>query len=198
MSYRGEGVWTEEELHLLRSRYNTLGPTGIAKLLNRTINSVKAKARNEGIRVGDVQGWVTVATVADEARITVMTVRKRAQRLKVLRRLRAPNGRTIMCLVPEAWGGAYINAVERGREAETLEGHHYTLNKVARLFSVNESTIRRWLYGKYPNSYGARMMNRIKFTFTTGVTKRKYLFNPWDCEREAKAYREHKRTQENQ
>jgi len=188
----GNLKWSEEELHLLRSKYALFGPARVAEMLpGRTASSVKTKAMHLGLRLGDVADWVPISTVSEATGLHINTVRERAQRSGVTRKI-AGKGRNLMLLVPEAWAQAYIASVERGREAEELAAHHYDLKKTARIFGVHPQTIRDWLYGKFAYSKGAEIMSRVRVITTTGVKRRSYLFNPYDVEREAKLYRESK------
>lgn len=194
MAYRGKGSWTEEELHLLRSKYPSHGPVRVARILNRQPQSVKGKAHQLGIRLGDIPGWVPLGAVSDVTGLAINSVKDRAERAGVLRRITShKNSRVVLSLVPESWADAYVRYVERGREAEELRDYYYDLQKTARIFGVTGVTIRRWLYGEYPNSYGAQVMSRVKFVMTTGLEKRSYLFEPLSVEREAKTYRERKK-----
>jgi len=184
--------WSEEEVHLLRSKYPTHGPERVAEMMpGRTAAGVKTKAMHLGLSVGDVSGWVPISLVATQTGLHINTVRERAQRSGVTRAIRGP-GRNLKLIVPEAWADAYVSSVRRGREAEELAQHHYDLKKTARIFGVHPQTLRKWLYGTSPSSNGARIMSRVRFIVTTGVQRRSYLFNPYDVEREAKLYRAQK------
>lgn len=182
--------WTEDELHLLRSRYPTHGPDRLAAMLpGRTALAVKTKAMALGLNVGDVKGWVPVGYIAKATGLHRNTVSDRAKRQGVAREIKAASGRTYMLLVPEAWADAYVRAVERASEADDLRGHHYTLRQAAKVIGVHPYTIRRWLYAENPDSFGARLMARIRFISTTGRQRRAYLFNPYDVEEAAREYK---------
>jgi len=184
--------WSEEEIHLLRSKYPTHGPERVAEMMpGRTPSSVKTKAMHLGLNVGEVNGWVSISLVAYQTGLHINTVRERAQRSGVTKPIKG-KGRNLMLLVPEAWADAYVNSVRRGREAEELAQHHYDLKKTARIFGIHPQTLRKWLYGHNPNSQGAQIMSRVRFIVTTGIQRRSYLFNPYDVEREAKLYRAQK------
>lgn len=182
--------WTDAELHLLRSRYPGNGPDRLAAMLpGRTALAVKTKAMSLGLNVGDVKGWVPVGYISKATGLHRNTVSDRARRQGVTREVKAASGRTYMLLVPEAWADAYVRAVERASEADDLRGHHYTLKQTARVFGVHPYTIRRWLYAKNPDSFGARLMAKVKFISTTGRQRRAYLFDPYTVEEAAKEYK---------
>jgi hypothetical protein len=182
--------WSEDEIHLLRSKYPMYGVIPVARMLrDRTPDGVKAKARELGLRVGDIQGWVGIGELVRETGLHPTSVRARALASGFARRI-GEKGRRNFVVVPEAWADAYVRMAKRGQEAEELMGHHYTLETVARLFGVYRTTIKRWLFGIPASSPGVARIARIRVVATSGRGRRQYLFNPFDTEREAKAYRE--------
>lgn len=182
--------WTDEELHLLRSKYPFFGPAKVAKMLkNRSAHAVKSKAWELGLTVGDMDGWVSVSQVADASGMHIQTVRERALASGFARKLKG-RGRVLKVMVPEAWADAYVRMIRRAREHDDLVDHHYDLTKTARIFGVHPKTVRAWLYGEHPGSFGTKCMARIRMVVTTGQLHRRYLFHPLDVEREARNYRD--------
>jgi hypothetical protein len=182
--------WTAEEIHLLRSKYPIHGVGVVTGMLpGRTCDGVKAKAHALGLRVTDVQGWVGIGTIAHLTGLHPTSVRARALASGYARRIGGTNRRQFV-MVPEAWAEAYVKMALRGQQAEELMGHHYTLEKTAKLFGVYRTTIKRWLFGIPASSPGVAHLARIQVVTTSGRGRRQYLFNPWHVEREARAYRE--------
>ena len=182
--------WTEGELHLLRSKYCTFGPAKVAKMLkSRSVHAVKSKAWELGLAVGDLDGWVTVSQLADASGMHIQTVRERALASGYARKLRG-RSRVLKVVVPEAWADAYVRMIHRAKQNDTLVNHHYDLAKVARVFGVHPKTIRSWIYGEHPHSFGAACLKEVRILMTTGQLKRRYLFDPLQVEREARRYRE--------
>lgn len=176
---------------MLRSRYALLGPEKMAKLLpGRTVPAIRFKALSMGLFVGDIEGHVPLSFISDATGLNINSVRERAERHGVTRKLKSKRKHTFKILVPEAWAEAYIRAADRAQEAAELKGHYYNLRKTARIFGVDPSTIRGWLYGRYPGAYGNIAMSRIRTLTSTGRHRREYLFDPYDVEREAKIYRD--------
>lgn len=182
--------WTEEELHLLRSKYAQFGPARVAMMLkSRSAHAVKSKAWELGLTVGDLEGWVTVRHLANATGMHIQTVRERALASGYARKL-GGRGRVLKVVVPEAWADAYVRMVRRAQQNDELVDHHYDLGKVARVFGVHPKTIRSWIYGQHPDSFGAACLGRVQIVMTTGKLRRRYLFHPLQAEREARLYRE--------
>jgi hypothetical protein len=182
--------WTDDELHLLRSRYASCGPAKVAKMLNdRSTHAVKSKAWELGLTVGEMNGWVTVGQLAAASGMHIQTVRERALASGFARKLHG-RGRVLKIMVPEAWADAYVRMAQRGHEVDELVDYHYDLKKTAKVFGVHPKTIRAWLYGQHPESFGAACLSRVKIRMTTGQLKRRYLFEPTSVETEARRYRE--------
>lgn len=186
-------AWSDEDVHLLRSRYARLGPHKLARALARSPGAIKWKARTLGVTYGDVPGWVSGNAVAETVGCCRTSVYRAARNARVARELRTRTRVTV--LVPEAWADAYIKSVLKGRENEALMEHHYTLKKAAAVFGVHPSTLRKWLYGSdAAGAVGKACVTRVKVVTTTGRTNKRFLFSPWDVEREARVYREYRRT----
>jgi len=178
-----ENPWSDDDIHLLKSKYVTHGVQALARMLQRPFDSVAKQAENLGLTVGDIRGWVPVRSVAEAANRAYHRVRRKALRSGYARRLP-----TDVLIVPEVWADAYVKSIQRGEEADQLIKHYYDVNKVARIFGVKPITVYHWLYGY--SQRGARIMDRIKVTVTSDMNGRQYLFEPYSVEKEAKVYRE--------
>ena len=180
---RRKRPWTEEELHLLHSKYPTHGPTKLSKMMRRAKATIQAKAAELALELGEIRGYVNINSIVEATGLDPSSVRERALRSGFAKR---PYRNWIV--VPSAWADAYVQSVVKGIEADEMLSHYYDLNKVARIFGLSPRTISAWVTGR--SQRGAQIMNRIKIRLTSGRNGRRYLFDPYDVEREAKAYRE--------
>ena len=176
-----ERAWTEEEDHVLRSKYATHGPAKLSKMLGRPPADVIEQAANLGVELGEIRGHVSIRSIATATGLSETSVRERALKSGFAKRTYRNK-----IVVPETWADAYVTSVTRGEAADELLKHHYDLEKVARIFRLSARTIRSWVTGR--SQRGARIMNHITIKVSSGKNRRKYLFDPYDVEREAKKY----------
>jgi hypothetical protein len=177
--------WTAAELHLLQSRYASHGPRRLTKQIKRTAEAIRAKAYKLGLFVGDVQDWVPLSYIAAETGIHIVSVRERAKKSGFARHIHCNR-----IMVPVAWANAYIKSVKKATEVDALIGYYYTVETAAKIFQVNQCTMRRWLSGA--SRKGSETLRNVRIVMSSGQTHRRYLFEPHDVEREAKAYHERK------
>lgn len=174
--------WTNDDIHLLKSKYVTHGTKALTRMLKRSREDVAAKAKELGLTVGDIRGWVPIKAVAEAANRSYHVVRIKALKSGFARRLP-----TEVLIVPEIWADAYIKSIQRGEAADELVKHYYDVRKTARIFGVKPITIYHWLYGH--SQTGAKIMDRIGIVVTSDLHGRQYLFEPYSVEKEAKVYR---------
>jgi hypothetical protein len=177
--------WSDAEIHLLHSRYATYGPSTLSRHIKRTPEAIRAKANRLGLIVGDFQNWVPISYIAAETGMNIVSVRERARN--------SGFARTIRCnriIVPKAWANAYINSAKKAAEIDNLIGYYYDIPTTAKIFKISQGTLLRWLSGE--SISGAKNIAKVKVVVSSGRTNRRYLFEPRDVEREAKAYHERK------
>lgn len=168
-------------MHLLRSKYSDLGPKKLAAHIDRKPEAIKAKAYKIGLIVGDLENYVPLGYIASETGVHMVSVRERAKASGFARHTQSNR-----ILVPLVWAEAYIRSAKRSQEADELINHYYTVEKVAKLFDIHPSSLRKWLVGG--REKGSQIISRIKVVVTSGRHNRRYLFEPYGVEKEAKRY----------
>lgn len=176
--------WTERDVRILRARYGAHGATALARVLDRTVHSVRNKASELGIEYGVISTGISIADVAAAAGVSRTSARKAARRADVLRSM--GDSMRAVHVVPEEWAQEYIASVEARRAARPLLDHHYDVPKVASLFGVTTDTLYRWLKGV---GVGADVMEGVRRHRAPGDTGGKWLFNPYDIELALREYR---------
>jgi hypothetical protein len=176
--------WTEREINLLRARYGRDGPAALAKSIKRSQAAVQKQAVRLGLRHAHIAAHVRAGDVAAAAGVRTENVTRAAKAERVARVLTTGQRNTI--LVPPDWAERYIQQAIARQEAHDLAGHHYTADKLARLFGVHRRTLWNWLAG---NGAGATIIARIRRTKASGTLNSRWLFNPYDAEEALKAWK---------
>lgn len=168
--------WTDRELNLLDTRYGTLGPAGVARMLGRTYDSVRHKANRRKLAVGQVKGWLLAAVVDSLAGVSGGVSIDVARKHGVP--IRRVAGHTML---PTKWAEQYIAQAEKAREADELLHHDfYDTKKAARILGVSLTMLRAWCRGE--GYYGRYFCDRVTFFKGSGRVGNTYIFNPHDIE----------------